>query len=275
MELTLRDTRLRSVDPALLRINLTYALRHGRMAELVRPTRFTELVQLRKLFDRDRRMVHLSDKVAVKQVVAERLGREWCIPTSWWGAELPAEIPVTIPAIIKSSHGCNQFRILRQPPTARQWQSLRANARRWVQRPYGVWLDEWLYRDIPRAMLAEPLIGGDTLPVDYKIYVFGGRATHVQVHLGREGRHRWVLHDRSYTPLVRSADHPPRPGTLDAMFDAAETLAAGFSFARVDFYEDDGRPLFGEFSFYPGSGLDRFAADWIDEELGQLWLAEL
>ena len=35
--------------------------------------------------------------------------------------------------------------------------------------------------------------------------------------------------------------------------------------------EVDGAPRFGEFCLYPGSGLDRFAADWIDFELGSLW----
>ena len=44
-------------------------------------------------------------------------------------------------------------------------------------------------------------------------------------------------------------------------------------FLRVDFYEVDGRPLFGEFCLYPGSGLDPFSADWIDFELGGLWRA--
>ena len=57
------------------------------------------------------------------------------------------------------------------------------------------------------------------------------------------------------------------------MLEAAETLAAGMDFVRVDFYEIGGKPLFGEFCLYPGSGLDPFAADWIDAEMGALWLA--
>ena len=55
------------------------------------------------------------------------------------------------------------------------------------------------------------------------------------------------------------------------MLDAAEELARGFDFLRVDFYEVAGKPLFGEFCLYPGSGLDPFAAEWIDDELGRLW----
>lgn len=66
-------------------------------------------------------------------------------------------------------------------------------------------------------------------------------------------------------------DAPPPPRTLPAMLSAAEALADGMDFVRVDFYEIAGKPLFGEFCLYPGSGLDPFAADWIDLELGELW----
>ena len=55
------------------------------------------------------------------------------------------------------------------------------------------------------------------------------------------------------------------------MLSAAETLAAGHDFLRVDFFEIDGAPRFGEFCLYPGSGLDRFANERIDLELGRLW----
>jgi len=47
----------------------------------------------------------------------------------------------------------------------------------------------------------------------------------------------------------------------------------GFDFVRTDFYEDAGRPLFGEMTFYPGSGLDPFEPDDLDLELGALWRA--
>lgn len=265
------------VDWPTFRIGLTYLWRHHRLPELARPERFTELVQVRKLHDRDPRLGLFSDKLLVKAHVSDILGREWCVPTLWSGSALPVEPPCGTPSVIKSRHGCNQCAFLRTPPAPVDWDHLRRRTARWTRRPYGEWLDEWLYRDIPRGLLAEPMIGGGgALPIDYKIYVFGGRATHIQVHLDREQRHTWILHDRDWRPLARpAADRIPRPESLAAMLVAAETLANDFSFARVDFYEDRGKPLFGEFSFYPGSGLDRFAEDWIDWELGSLWRAAL
>ena len=265
---------------ALLRIGLCYVWRHRRLPRIADPRRFTDLVQARKLAGCQPGQAALLDKRAAKLFAAERLGSEWIIPTIWSGLHLPASLPFACPAILKARHGCNQYAVLERAPGKADWDRLRERSRRWTQRPYGIWLDEPAYRHIPRGLLAEPLLGdAGMLPIDYKVYVFGGRATHVQVHLDRAGEHRWILHDRNWRQLVPGPDRPPAPRSLAAMLDAAETLAAGLGFAqdfvRIDFYESRGRPLFGEFCLYPGSGLDPFAADWIDLELGRLWLAAM
>lgn len=230
------------------------------------------MVQRRKLFDRDPRQTALMDKIAAKALAEAQLGREWITPTLWSGLNLPAVPPFPSPAMVKARHGCNQYRALRCAPDLLAWRALEQRTARWLSRPYGGWLDEWAYEHVPRGLLAEPLLGdGYELPIDYKIYVFGGRATHVQVHVGRANHHRWVLHDRDFRQIVSVKDSPAAPQSLGAMLAAAETLAAGQEFLRVDFYEVDGRPRFAEFCLYPGSGLDPFAADWIDFELGALW----
>ena len=131
------------------------------------------------------------DKIAAKRLVADALGEEWVVPMRWQGSDLPETIPFACPAILKARHGCNQYRVLRTAPTYGEWEQIRRTASRWMRREYGGWLDEWGYRDTPRGLLVEPLLNPDgALPVDYKIYVFGGQATHVQVHLDRAGKHR-------------------------------------------------------------------------------------
>lgn len=218
----------------------------------------------------------LMDKIAAKQLVGKRLGADWIVPTLWQGSELPAQIPFAVPAIVKARHGCNQYAVLCDAPDAREWNRLRRLSRRWQRAPYGIWLDEWAYRNVARGLIVEPLLGGSLpLPIDYKIYVFGGVATHVQVHLDRGGRHRWILHDRNWNPLVCCDDRPAAPNALSAMLEAAEVLARGTDFLRIDFYEVGGKPYFGEFCLYPGSGFDPFAADWIDTSLGALWLSAM
>lgn len=258
---------------ASLRIKLCFLVRHQKLANLNSPKSFNELVQRRKLQNRDMRMVTLSDKVAVKAVVADALGENWVIPTLWHGTALPDQLDLPAQFVVKARHGSNQNIFVRD--TNRDWQSLRAHAAKWSKRPYGKWLDEWLYAYVPRGVLIEPFVGKlGELPIDYKVFVFGGRASFIQVHLEREKRHRWIVFDRSWVRVsAPSKDMDPAPPkSLGRILDAAETLARGFDFVRCDFYEIDESPLFGEMTFYPGSGLDKFSPVSLDKEFGRYWL---
>lgn len=258
---------------ARLRIRLCYLVRQHKLVNLDAPTSFNELVQRRKLQNRDMRMISLADKVAVKAYVAEALGNDWVIPTIWHGTEMPAKPDWPIPFVIKPRHGCNQNIFIRDHDP--DWKRIRARTAKWGETAYGKWLDEWLYAHIPRGILVEPFIGDHgQLPLDYKIFVFGGVATHVQVHLDREAGHRWIVFDRNWNRVsAQTPDADPLPPkSIQRMLDAAETLGRGFHFVRCDFYEVSGTPLFGEMTFYPGSGLDKFNPPSLDAEFGQYWL---
>lgn len=255
------------------RLHLTYWWRHRRPLHLAAPRRLTEWVQYRKLHDRDPRLPALLDKVAVKAMVAAQLGTEWVTPTLWQGRVLPDRPPWPMPFVVKARHGCGQVAVVR---TAADWPAAKARAAQWTRRRYGYWLDEWAYGDVPRGLLVEPYLGaGDRLPLDYKVCVFGGEAAFAQVHLDRATDHHWIVFDldwRRVSPPTAEPD-PPRPPTLDRMIAAAERLAGGHDFLRVDFYEIDGQPRFGEFTVYPGSGLLPVVPPALDRQMGALWRA--
>jgi len=213
----------------------------------------------------------MADKVAVKLIVADRLGPAWIVPILWSGMTLPAKSSWIHPVVVKARHGCNQTAVVRNGQA--EWEAVRRLSDAWTQKAYGGWLDEWLYSQIPRGLLVEPFIGLDpALPVDYKIYVFHGTAVYVQVHFNRASRHHWILYDTHWRSIGGSTDGPGRPSALSEMLAAAVELARDFSFARVDFYQPGDHPLFGEITFYPGSGLDPFDPTSLDDEMGRLWL---
>jgi TupA-like ATPgrasp len=256
---------------ARLRINLTYAWRHGRLPQLNSPSLFTELVQHRKLHDRNPSLPLMADKILVKEEVARVIGSDWIIPTLWQGLELPLRRAWCAPLVVKSRHGSNQCIFVRSP--TEDWNKVRRCSRRWVHSRYGFWLDEWLYKDIPRGLLVEPFVGTEgALPIDYKLYVFGGTVAFIQVHFDRERAHRWIVLDRDWRPMAASTIIPAKPGSLSAMIEAAETLAGSLDFVRADFYEIAGKPKFGELTFYPGSGLDAFDPPELDAVMGAMWL---
>ena len=252
---------------------MTYRWRHGRWPSLERPVRFTEWVQWRKLNDRRADLALLTDKAHAKAIAEARLPTEYIIPALWLGMDLPEVPPWPMPFVVKANHGCKQFVIVR---TAADYIAARKIAPRWLRAAYGTWLDEWHYGAARRLILVEPYIGGAQLPVDYKVYVFGGRAEIVQLHTGRGGEHRWTQFDRDWQPLSepppaeQRAGQAPPPRLAD-LLAAAELMARDWDFVRVDFYCEGNAVLFGEYCLYPGSGLDPFRPDALDLMLGKRW----
>lgn len=251
-----------------MRVAIIYRWRHGRWPDLDGPTRFTEWVQWRKLNDRRHRLAMLTDKAHAKAIAEARIGTDRSIPTLWLGAQLPDVAPWPMPFIVKANHGCGQFVVVRNDA---DYATAKAAAPRWLKRAYGEWLDEWHYGAARRLVLVEPYIGSAQLPLDYKVYVFGGRAEVVQLHKGRGKAHCWTQFDRDWTPLSANPIDAKAPKCLPQMLAAAEMMAGDEAFLRVDFYCEDGALKFGEYCLYPGSGLDPFTPDSLDLEFGDLW----
>jgi len=254
-----------------LRVQLCYLWRHRRLARLREPRLLTEWIQHRKLHDRDPRLPMLADKVRAKREVARLLGPSWVIPTLWQGRRLPRQPAWPFPYVVKSRHGSQQVMVVR----SRACHAVAiARSEAWMARDYGGWLDEWLYGEIPRGLLVEPFVGhNQDLPIDYKMFVFGGEVRFVQVHLQRATNHRWVVMDLDWN-RVSSPDgwpDPEPPTRLVEMIHAATRLGRDLPFVRADFYEVHGRPLFGELTFYPGSGLEKVEPPALNREMGELW----
>jgi hypothetical protein len=145
------------------RIALAYFCRHHRLPRLTDPQIFTELIQHRKLHGRDASLAPFVDKVSAKQIVADRIGVEWIIPTLWHGLELPDRPLWPTPFVVKSRHGCNQTAFVHgrnadgsDVNNAVDWEAITTTSRKWMRADYGFWLDEWIYSKIPHGLLVEP-----------------------------------------------------------------------------------------------------------------------
>lgn len=252
------------------RVGRFYWWRHGRWPDLEAPRRFTEWVQWRKLNDRRHALALLTDKAHSKSIAEARIGAGHVIPTLFLGTMLPTVAPWPYPFIVKANHGCGQFVVVRN---ASDYRRARVIASLWLARCYGAMLDEWHYGAARRLLLVEPFVGGADLPRDYKVYVMGGRAEVIQLHVGRGRRHRWTQFDRDWRSLSNDPIEAAAPSCLAELLAAAEAMAGTQDFLRVDFYCEDGRLWFGEFCLYPGSGLDPFQPDALDLALGERWSA--
>ena len=260
-----------------------YRKHNGRWPNITASREVREKLQQRMILDHDPRLPLCADKVRVKEYVTDRLGPGWIIPTLWHGTELPPvdERDWPLPFVVKVNNGCG-WNIFVHDDAARDWPVIEAKCRHWLATRFALVRGEWHYDKITPQILVEPFIAGDQmLPVDYKFWTFHGRVAFCNVITGRKADHGpgffFTLFDRDWRRIPADMGFPsdpgdiPRPQSLDAMIQAAETLAADLPFVRVDFYEIAGSPCVGEMTFYPGAGLDPVNPPPFNDYVLSLW----
>lgn len=114
----------------------------------------------------------------------------------------------------------------------------------------------------PQKIICEKLLHsmeGYKVPTDYKFYCFHGEPKYILVlwdRYGSSGKYNEVfvdidLKDRHELEGEASEQTYEWPSCLKEMIEAARKLSADFPFVRVDFYEENGYPVFGELTFTP------------------------
>lgn len=209
----------------------------------------------------------LADKIAVRDYVESRLGRE--LLPELYGTYRTAqdvdfdELPSSF--VIKTNNGCASNYIVRSKDSA-NLEDIRAGLSKWLKFPYGDLTGQLHYSRIKPRILAEELLyqadAPDKTLTDYKFYCFNGSARYCYVVMDRvfdqKHSHRRMMYDMQWAELPDvfiegvSLGHIEKPSALGAMIETAETLSRGIPFVRVDLYEVDGAVKFSEMTFMPG-----------------------
>lgn len=253
-----------------------HRLRIGHWPDIENPKSFNEKIMAFKLLGRDPSFAPYIDKAEVKAIVADILGRDWVIPTLWQGTELPETRTWPVPYVLKANNSSGRNIFVRKPEEE-DWQKIRRTAARWLKTPHPPLKGEWLYSQIRPQIVVEPLLGDGSLPPDYKFYVFEGRVRHIEYISARDTRYLCTMFDRNWKPVegtVRNREnleHVDKPENFDQLLWAAETLGSRFDFVRVDLYLIEGHPYFGELTFTPSAGVERYDPIELDYMLGSYW----
>jgi teichuronopeptide biosynthesis TupA-like protein len=275
--------KFRNVLPDWIVAVTRYGRSHRTVPNLIRPRTFNEKVLHRILFDRSAWMPMVADKYRVRDYVRERVGPH-ILPELYWVTDDPGTIPfATLPDrfVVKPTHGSGWVEIVHDKSTLDTARLLQL-CRSWLRRNYYEMTREWIYKDITPRILVEEFIddGTGASPNDYKLLAFGGRVEFILVTMGRFETRAHLLLDRHWTPVdVRIAYSEAQravapPPHLREMIEAAETLARGIDFVRVDFYDTEQKLVFGELTATPGCAVDRFEPVSFDSYLGSLWKRE-
>ena len=257
-----------------------YIARHRRLPNLVRPTRFTEKILRRIMFDRRPILAVMADKFAVREHVRQRVG-EHLLPELLHVTTDPRTIPFdTLPEkfVVKPTHGANWVRVVTDRSLVDR-RELIATCQGWLRQNYHAVTREWAYRNVTPRIVVEELIddGNGITPHDYKLFVFNGRTEFILVIMGRFEERSHAVLTPDWQPVDVIWPYTGRPGTaappphLAEMLRAAEQLGCDMDFVRIDFYDTPEKLFFGELTATPGCSLERWEPASFDRTLGSYW----
>lgn len=241
------------------------------------PKTFNEKIQWIKLFDRKQWYTNLVDKYEVKEYISKLIGRQYVIPTiGVWNsfedinfAELPEKF------VLKCTHDSGSVVFC----TNKKYfdiEKAREKLEYCLQQNYYYLGREWPYKNVVPRIIAEPLL--EDIEIDYKLMCFNGKYKCTFTCTERlEGHLKVTFFNRSWERLPFTRKYPsseidiPKPQNMELMIALAEKISENLLFARIDFYEIKGCVLFGEITFSPGNGMEKFEPQNFDYELGS-WI---
>lgn len=241
-----------------------YCLREvGVLPDLANPKGYNDKVSWLKIHDQMPEHVICCDKLLARAYVADRIGRD-CLLDVYQITRTVDQIalePLPERYVLKTNHDSGSVYVVTDESSRRR---ATRRIRRSIKRTYGVAKGEWAYAHISPYVFAEEFMDGPT--TDYKFHCCGGEIRWVQIIADRAlDKPRETMVDESYKPLplhfnyenIYEAEPPVQPTTWTTMKEMARTLSQPFRYVRVDFYEYEDRPVFGELTFWPLGGLCR------------------
>jgi hypothetical protein len=263
--------------PVGARRRVLFLLGNRRLPRFNKPESFNDKVNWRIINDRRPLIEWTCDKLAMKERARGVPGL--LIPkTLWVGTDLLALAAAELPEhwVLKPNNRTGLVYFGTGRPEIAKLEQRTAG---WLRAKESNNLAEWAYSKARPLLLAEELIGvPGSPPTDYKFFVFEGEVAAIQVDVNRHSSHQRRLYLPDWTPLeVRSGVYrlppvQPPPAGLDRMLAIAGELGSEFDFIRIDLYSASGGIYFGEFTPYPGSGLERLVPTSFDRNLlGPKW----
>jgi hypothetical protein len=252
-------TILCAISPVLSSKHLYHRI-IGKKLDLRHPRDFNEKLQWLKLYWRNPLVVKCTDKYEVRDYVAG-CGCENILNQLYGVYDHASEIDwdkLPHKFALKCTHGCKCNVICNDKGKLDKDRTL-AQLREWLRIRYDRIALEVHYARIKPRIICEQYIetAAGLLPIDYKVYCFNGEPKLVLVCTDRGSDLKFTWMDLDWqrmdigTERFRRAELPRKPDCLAAMIYYARKLASPFPFVRIDFYDFNGKPVFGEMTFTP------------------------
>jgi hypothetical protein len=276
-------TIFKRIIPDKWYLYVIYYFNIGKRLHLTRPQSFNEKVQWLKVYDYKNNYSKYVDKYEVRKYISKKFGEDILIPLiggPWDNFdsinfdELPNKF------ILKCTHDSGGNYICLDKKRINIYDA-KSKITKSLKKNYYWYGREKVYKYIkPRIIAEEYLVGesGEEIQ-DYKMLVFNGKVkcSYVGSERFSSGSLKMNFYDVDWNEMPferkyrKSNSVFKKPNNYYKMIEISEEIAKYFDFIRVDFYDNLGKMYFGEITFYPGSGLERFYPDEWDYIIGK-WL---
>lgn len=255
----------------------------GKELNLENPQTFIEKMNWLKLNCRMPLMQQCADKYAVREYVIEKgYGNHLNKLLGVYDNVGDIDI-VNLPDrfVLKATHGSHMNIIVKDNKKDINWKRQRKMMRSWLHQDIYWCAREWVYKDIPRRIIAEEYLEDKYGELrDYKFFCFNGVPTYFQYDIGRfktkQYRNYYDI-EKNVLPISDGADSLPeeKPDFTDEQFnlmkEMATVLSDPFQQVRVDFYLVNDKVYFGEMTFFDGGGSTIFKPDEWNYKFSEKW----
>lgn len=255
-----------------------FKIRIGKKLDLENPKTFNEKLQWLKIHARKPEYTEMTDKVLAKNIVAEKIGEEYIIPTLGVYDKFSDINFDALPEkfVIKCTHDSGSVIVVKDKNSMDKL-AIKKRINKRLKLNYFNLLREWPYKNVKPKIIVEKYLEHDGDLPDYKFFCFDGKVKALYVATGRPYDTRFDFFDENFNFLPFINGHPnadvkaERPANFEKMKILAEKLSAGLAHVRIDLYSVNGRIYFGEFTFFHMSGLTPFKPEEWDYKFGE-WL---
>lgn len=251
------------------------------------PKTFNEKIQYRKKNWKDKRIITCSDKVKVKDYVANAIGTDFIIDNLYVGDSIDIGTLTRIlehnnGAVVKANHNSGPVYVLSGEEELSYLKFVCADINKQLTKDFGKKNGEGWYSHINRKVLVERRLECEEKSLlDYKFHIFsqenGEQNCILHVDFDRGNNHNRSFFTEELEWLPFSVMYPAirtkiaEPENYSIMLQSAKKLAEKFPYVRIDFYNLNGKIYFGEMTFAHEAGYGTFTNKSYDKWFGNFW----
>ena len=268
---------LAKVLPDSIYLRMVFFSKLKRKLNLSNPKSYNEKLNWLKINDRKEHYQIMVDKYEAKKYVADKIGEQYVIPTyGVWDrfedidfSKLPSNF------VLKTTHDSGGV-VLINDKNNMDIDKTKDVLEKSLKNNYYYLCREWPYKNLRHRIIAEKMIT-NTVPNDYKFFMFNGKMDSVMVCTNRASGHpTFRFYDKEWNrllyqkPELEPESNVERPENYEKMIRIAEQLSENLVHMRVDLYNIDGQIYFGELTFFDQGGFDTDITLETDLKWGEL-----